>query len=288
MTQDLPSQIPEHLRDFRHPEHPRHPGFQSFMDGLEKVQAGYLQGSRLPDNVRPEHFERIAAALTAAQGTAPFFGEVGRVHQDKDGALWVSNLPPNLISEQPRWVKIDLADTLNQTQEAQAARWRGQHVPAPPRDMAQAQTQAIDPQQLAPTDLRHPDHPRHEMYMHVRGALATEYDRWGLMRDPAQLDRETARVVVEARKQNMDGVGSVSLSFPQGSTSERPMVTLLEHPTQEFSNRTSMDGDKLAQAPQVEQASMQLQQVEQQVALQRQDMQQRQEREVAQGQTRTV
>jgi hypothetical protein len=259
------------------------------MDGLEKVQAGYLQGSRLPENVRPDHFERIAAALTAAQGTQPFFGELGRVHQDKEGALWVSNLPPNLISEQPRWVKIDLADTLAQTPETQAARWREQHVPAPARDMAQAQAQSADPQQLAATDLRHPDHPRHGMFAQTRGLLANEYERWGLMRDPAQLDRETAQVVVEARKQHMDGVGCVSLSFPQGGTRDRPMVTLLEQPTHEFGNRTSVDGDRLAHAPQVDQAGMQLQQVEQHAALlQHQDMQLRQEREMAQGQGRTV
>ena len=288
-TRDPTSQIPEHLRDFRHPEHPRHPGFQGFLAGLEKVQAGYLQGSRLPENVRPEHFERIAAALTAAQGTQPFFGEVGRVHQDKDGALWVSNLPPNLISEHPRWVKIDLADTLNQTPEAQAARWREQHVSAPAQGTAPAQTQAIDPQQLSPIDVRHPDHPRQGMFEQARGLLATEYGRWGLMRDPAQLDRETAQVVVEARRQHLDDVGGVSLSFPQGSTRERPMVTLLEHPTQEFANRTSIDGNWLAQAPQVDQAGMQLQQVEQHVALmQQQEMQQRQEREMAQGQGRAM
>lgn len=286
--QGLPSQIPEHLREFRHPEHPRHLGFQGFMAGLEKVQAGYLQGSRLPENVRPEHFEHIAAALTLAQGAQPFFGEVGRVHQDKDGALWVSNLPPNLISEQPRWVKIDLADTLARTPEAQAARWREQHVPAPAHGMTQAQTQSIDPQHLSLTDLRHPDHPRHGMFAQTRGLLATEYERWGMLRDPAQLDRETAQVVVEARKQHMDDVGGVSLSFPQGSAREQPMVTLLEHPTQEFANRTSIDGNRLAQAPQVDQAGMQLQQVEQQVALlQRQEMQQ-QEREMAQGQARAV
>lgn len=287
--QVLPPPIPDHIRDFRHPEHPRHPGFQGFMDGLEKVQAGHLQGSRLPDNVRPEHFERIAAALTAAQGKEPFFGEVGRVHQDKDGALWVSNLPPNLISQQPRWLKVDLSDALVQTPEAQASRWREQHVPAPTAGtQAQAQSQSVDPQQLSPTDLRHPDHPRHGMFAQTRGLLATEYERWGLMRDPAQLDRETAQVVVEARKQHIHDVGGISLSFPQGSTRERPMVTLLEHPTHEFANRTSIDGNTLAQAPQVDQAGMQLQQVEQQVALlQRQEMQQ-QEREMVQGQARTV
>jgi hypothetical protein len=239
--------------------------------------------------ITPDQHERIAAALTAAQGTQPFFGEVGRVHQDKDGALWVSNLPPNLISEQPRWVKIDLADTLAQTPETLATRWREQHVPAPASGMGQAQAQSVDPQQFAATDLRHPDHPRHEMYTRVRGALATEYDRWGLMRDPAQLDRETAQVVVEARKQRMDDVGGVTLSFPPGSTRDRPMVTLLEHPTHEFANRTSVDGERLAQAPQVEQTGTQLQQVEQQVTLfQQQEMQQRQEREMAQGQSRTV
>ena len=39
------------------------------------------------------------------------------------------------------------------------------------------------------------------------------------------------------------------------------MVTLLERPTHEFANRASVAGDKLAQAPQVDQAGMQLQQV---------------------------
>lgn len=123
------------------------------------------------------------------------------------------------------------------------------------------------------------------MYTRVRGALATEYERWGLTRDPAQLDRETARAMVEARRQRMDEIGGVTLSFPQGSTRERPMVTLLESPTHEFANRASVAGDKLAQAPQVDRAGMQLQQV---ALMQQQAMQQRQEREMAQGQGRAM
>ena len=121
----------------------------------------------------------------------------------------------------------------------------------------------------------------------VRGQLSNEYDRWGLLRDPAQLDRETAQCVVQARDQRMGEVGAIQLSFPFGR--ERPTVTLLENPANEFGNRTSLKADQLAQAPQVDQTSMQLQQVEQHLVLaMRQEQQFRQEREMGQSQARSM
>jgi hypothetical protein len=278
-SQAQPPTIPDHLRDFRHEGHPRHAGYERFLQALQEQP--------IP-GVTPDQHERIAAAFTAAQGTRPFFKEVDRFYMDKEGVLWAGARPNSLISEKPRWEKIDLADTLNQTPETLASQWRERHVPESARTMAQAPAQAIDPQQLSPADLRHPDHPRHGMFGQTRGLLATEYERWGLQRDPAQLDREAAQVVVEARQQRMDGVAGVTLSFPQGRP-DRPMVALAEHPGGEFANRVKLDSEKLAQAPQVEQSNTQLQQVEQHLAIvQQQEMQQRQEREMAQGQGRTV
>ncbi len=272
--------IPDHLRDFRHEGHPRHAGYERFLQALQEQP--------IP-GVTPDQHERIAAAFTAAQGTRPFFKEVDRFYLDKEGVLWAGARPNSLISEKPRWEKIDLADTLNQTPETLASQWRERHVPESARSVAQAPAQAIDPQQLSPADLRHPDHARHGMFAQTRGLLATEYERWGLQRDPAQLDREAARVVVEARQQRMDGVAGLSLTFPPGAPPDRPMVALVEHPGGEFANRVKLDGEKLAQAPQMEQTNTQLQQVEQHLAIvQQQEMQMRQEREMTQGQGRTV
>ena len=269
--------IPDHLRVFSHPDNPRYDGYARFMRGLQEQPP-------IP-GVTPDQYERIAAAFTAAQGTGRFFKEVGRFHLDKDGMLWASARPNSLISEKTRWEKIDLAQALSQTPEQAAAQWREQSLPAPTPSMAQTQTMTLDPQRLTPQDVRHPDHPQHGMFTGARGLLANEYDRWGLQRDPAQLDKEAAQVVAEARKQRMDSVSGITLTFPPGGTPDQPSIAVRENPASEFSKRVELKGERLAQAPQVEQTSTQLQQVEQQVALmQQQETQQRQEREQGQSQ----
>ncbi|WP_454832833.1 XVIPCD domain-containing protein [Pseudoxanthomonas wuyuanensis] len=276
-AQATSSPVPEHLRDFRHPDHPLHPSYQRFLTGVQ-------QKLELP-GLTPDQHERIAAGLTAAHGVRPYFAEVGRFHQDQDGALWASNLPPNLF-EPPRWAKVDLTPTLAQTPEALAGQWREQHATASPAPLAHAR--AVDAQSLSPADLRSPSHPRHALFQQTSDQLEAAYAQWGLPQDRAQLERMAACCVVAARDERMSQVGGLQLSFPDGRL-DRPAVTLRQHPAEDFGRRASVSADALAQAPELARSSLQLQAVEQQVTLlNQQDQQQRQEREMAQAQGRTM
>ena len=271
----------EHLNDFRHPDHPLHASYQRFMRGMQKADEGFLQGSVFERHTPAQH-ERIAAALAVAQGMAPSFKEVGRIHQDQD-ALWAIELPVHMDLK-PRWLKIDLAQALAQPPEAHAAHWRAQHVPPPPVEIRQAP--AVDPNSLPPTDLRHPQHPRHAMFAQVREALGGEYHRWGLVREPAQLDRESALLVQQARGQRIGAVGRIQRGAVSGPH-EPPGMTLYEKAPHAFPMSVSVSGAQLAQAPEIEQTSTQLQGVEQQVALlQQQQREHHRGRDLTQGHER--
>jgi hypothetical protein len=280
-AQAVPAPVPEHLRDFHHEGHPLNAKCQRFMAALEKAQTGQLRGDSNLPAFSPDQHERIAASLTAANGTKAVF-EVSQFHLDKDGALWAADRSPSLM-EPLRWVKIDLEQTLAHTPEAIASAWREHNLPAP----VAYQSAATDPQSLSPDDMRHPQHPRHGLYEQVHGQLGQAYEKWGMTQDPAQLERQAACCVVAARGRRLEEVGHMQIIFPGGQM-DQPAALMQKNPTT-LGNAVDVRHAQLSQAPSMEQNNAQLQTVEQQVAFaQQQEQQQRQEREMSQSQGRSM
>ena len=87
-------------------------------------------------------------------------------------------------------MRVDTNQALALTPEQHAAAWQAQAVPGSQPTVVQAQLPTYAPDQLPAHDLRHPQHPRHALYVQAGDVLAASYAQLGLARTPEQLERE--------------------------------------------------------------------------------------------------
>jgi hypothetical protein len=79
--------------------------------------------------------------------------------------------------------------------------------------------------------------------------------------DPAQLDRVAAQMTIHVRKLGRTAVGEVALSLPEGAATQAPDYILYDGANPH--GVTTIDAARMAQAPDLVQASQQLQVVHQ-------------------------
>ncbi|WP_307753564.1 XVIPCD domain-containing protein [Xanthomonas albilineans] len=249
-----PPRSDEHLQDFRHPDHPLHARYTLFKDALAQSHAVPRNGDKLPYG--PEQQERLAAAFTNTLGIDKNFEHSIKGFKQHEGQLLAYENPFS-VYEKNKVLRIDPEHALAQSPEQHAATWRAReatHAPAPP-------SRAIAPVAITAEDMRHPAHPSHALFEQARDAIADAHERWGRpVPDAEQLDRHAAQVVVETRKFGHTEVDKIYLGLPQGHTTQTPNYAAKSH----GQIWARVDALQLTQAPDVAQASQQLQTVEQQ------------------------
>ena len=78
--------------------------------------------------------------------------------------------------------------------------------------VALARLPAYAPDQLPAHDLRHPQHPRHGLYVQAGDALAASRAQLGLAYSPEQLEREALGLALAARQNRLDAIDGIKLA----------------------------------------------------------------------------
>ncbi|RUL61606.1 hypothetical protein EKH79_18435 [Dyella dinghuensis] len=191
--------IPDHLRDFRHPDHPMQ---QPYQRALTKVHA-MEDLNKVPHG---EHSERMAAALVDTLHEARF-GSLDRLELRGAGkhAQVVAHQSRPSVYMPERDVSVSVEHALSRTVGQRADDWSKRamphvHEPLP----AIAAEWRPDPRTLPPHDLRHPDHPQHALYRQVHTHVADAYGKAGIPRSDTQLEHATAATLLQAQVTQVD------------------------------------------------------------------------------------
>lgn len=205
--------IPDHLRDFRHPDHPMH---QRYLHALGEVH--YMEDQhKIPHG---EHSERLAAAM------------VDRLHEERFGRLEKLELrgqgkDPQVVAHQSRpsvymperEVSMSVNQATARSVEAVAHDWSERAMPhfhAPTPTMAPERLP--DPHTLPAHDLRHPDHPQYALYQQVHAQVAEAFAKAGVPRSEAQLEHATAATLLQAQINQADWSKPTQITLAQDPT----------------------------------------------------------------------
>ncbi|HUB90190.1 MAG TPA: XVIPCD domain-containing protein [Dyella sp.] len=206
--------IPDHLRDFRHPDHPMHPRYQHvldevhYMEDQHKIQHG-------------EHSERLAAAVMDKLHEERF-GQLERLELRKQGEHMqvVAHQSRPSVYMPEREVSMGVNPATVRSVEAVAHAWSKRamphlHEPAP----AMAPELRRDPHTLPAHDLRHPDHPQHALYQHVYAQVADAFAKAGVPRNETQLEHATAATMLQAQISQIDWSRPARIALAQDPAS---------------------------------------------------------------------
>ena len=153
--------------------------------------------------------ERLAAAVTAATQAVPKF-QIGHLELAA-GIVTVHSRRDN-FAKPPLSVRVDKNQALALTPEQHTAAWQAQAVPGSQPAVAQAQLPTYAPDRLPAQDLRHPQHPRHGLYVQAGEALAASRAQLGLAYTPEQLEREALGLAVVLRQNRLDAIDGIKLA----------------------------------------------------------------------------
>jgi len=148
--------------DFRNPHHPLQGRYQQAMQALQSMEAQH----NIPHT---DKSECVAAAVTAATQAVPKF-QIGHLELVA-GTVIVHSRRDN-FAEPPLSVRVDTNQAIALTPEQHTAAWQAHAVPGSQPAVAQARLPSYAPDQLPAQDLRHPQHPRHGLYVQAGEALA--------------------------------------------------------------------------------------------------------------------
>ena len=191
--------IPDHLRDFRHPDHPMHQPYQRALTKVHTME----DMNKVPHG---QHSERMAAAVVDTLHEARF-GSLDRLElrgAGKHTQVVAHQSRPSVYLPE-RDVSVSVEHALSRTVEQRADDWSKRamphlHEPLP----AIAAERHPDPRMLPPHDLRHPDHPQHALYRQVHTHVADAYAKAGIPRSATQLEHATAATLLQAQVTQVD------------------------------------------------------------------------------------
>jgi hypothetical protein len=169
-----------------------------------------LQSMEAQHNIpHTDKSERVAAAVTAATQAVPKF-QIG--HLELVAGTVVVHSRRDNFAEPPLSVRVDMNQAIALSPEQHTAAWQAQAVPGSQPAVAQARLPAYAPDQLPAQDLRHPQHPRHGLYVQAGEALAASRAQLGLAYTPEQLEREALGLAVAARQNHLNAIDGVKLA----------------------------------------------------------------------------
>jgi hypothetical protein len=194
---EAPPPIPEHLRDFRHPDHPMHGNYQNMLGHVHAME----NANRIPHG---PHSERTAAAL-ADQQSADRLGWVKQVELHDQGQRTdihlVTGEPAQSSAKSERVTPIRSDDAIARPVEQVSQDWSRRELPHIYQHQAlDSEPRVRDAGALQADDPRRTDHPRHEQFEALRERVGAAYAQYGVMRSEGQLDRATAAVMLDLQK----------------------------------------------------------------------------------------
>ncbi|KAF1718808.1 XVIPCD domain-containing protein [Pseudoxanthomonas wuyuanensis] len=288
-AQTAPPPVPEHLRDFRHSDHPLH---YRYTQTLAAVHA--LEDQRGMPHGR--NSEQLAAALLAKLDTTPLAGEKdGRAHFGPVGSVELRGqgaATEAVVVERRDYYHLPArqlgvpVDQALRPVEHTAAAWARQKMPHlyAPAEASQAQTARPVPEQLPAYDPRHPEHAGHRGYQQLRGQVADTYAKAGMALSEDQLERATAAVALSNRQKALPQVDLLVLLPDRASGTlgpDSPLVAQYGDGNAAVPLRSETTAQQM-QRP-AEETYQQLQQVDQQLALEQRQREQQREQAQAYG-----
>lgn len=205
-----PAPIPDHLRDFRHPDHPMHSRYQHalgevhYMEDQHKIEHG-------------EHSERLAAALVDRLHEERF-GHLEKLQlrgQGKDMQVVAYQSRPSVYMPE-REVSLSINQATARPVEAVAHDWSKRAMPHLHEPLPVMASEPLPhPRNLPAHDLRHPDHPQHALYQHVHTQVADAFAKAGVPRSEAQLEHATAATLLQAQINQIDWSKPAQIALAQ-------------------------------------------------------------------------
>jgi hypothetical protein len=257
-----PPPIPEHLRDFRHPDHP--------MNGTYQTMLGHVHAMENANGIRHgEHSERTAAVLADRQ-SADRLGYVKQVELHDNGRhtdIHLVTRDPAHSSAQPdRVTSIRSDDAIAKPVEQVSHDWSRRELPhIYQHQVREPEPPARDPSTLQADDPRRMDHPRHAQFDALRERIGAAYAQYGIVRSEGQLDRATAAVMLDLQKNDAHWQmpDRVKLTVDPQTGKAGPGSGIMTDNTQSLlHNMTVTQGAAMQQAP--EASFQQMNQVAQQ------------------------
>jgi predicted ABC-type ATPase len=257
-----PPPIPEHLRDFRHPDHPMNSTYQTML--------GHVHAMENANGIRHgEHSERTAAVLADRQ-SADRLGYVKQVELHDNGRhtdIHLVTRDPAHSSAQPdRVTSVRSDDAIAKPVEQVSHDWSRRELPhIYQHQVREPEPPARDPSTLQADDPRRMDHPRHAQFDALRERIGAAYAQYGIVRSEGQLDRATAAVMLDLQKNDAHWQmpDRVKLTVDPQTGKAGPGSGIMTDNTQSLlHNMTVTQGAAMQQAP--EASFQQMNQVAQQ------------------------
>lgn len=267
-TQTLTPPIPDHLRDFRHPEHPQHGRYQGVLQEVHRME----ERGGIPSG---PHSEQMAAALVDKLGKEDRHFALDRLEMRGQDVVAVQRR--DNYFEAQRELSLNADQALSRPVEQVSADWAKRTMPhlGQPRP-ALEQANAFESRQPAVHDLRHPDQMRQGQRDSLREQVADTYTKAGIVRSEAQLERATTAIALDMQRYGLDRADHLYLLTNRDGTIGPESGIGAQQGSYPLQLRSQTSGEALQQAPEEN-----YQQVAQ--AAQQQTMEQQQRQATAQG-----
>lgn len=231
--QTITPPIPEHLKDFRHPDHPQHGRYQSVLHQVHRMEETH--------GITPgPHSERMAAAWVERIGQEKGF-DLDRF--EMRGADVVALPRRDNYFETQRELSLNADRALARPVEQVSADWGRRVMPH------LGQPQSVPESAMAGQDLRHPDPARQRQFDTLREQVADIYAKAGILRNDAQLERAAWAVALDMQRHGLDradrlyllsnldgtigpdsGIGTTQGQYPLQLRGQIPPETLQQTP----------------------------------------------------------
>ncbi len=242
--------IPDHLRDFRHPDHPQNGNYQTMLGHVHAMEdkGGMPHGP---------YSERVAATLVDRQ-SADHLGQVSRIEMHGKGKEMAMHLITRGDRDAPyaaqeNTTRVGVGEATARPVEQVSRDWSKRELPHIHQVQAKEPDAPVrDPATLDFTDARRPDHPRHAQFETLRERIGEAYNKYGVERSDGQLDRATAAVMHDLQKsdRNWKVPEQVGLGVDPQTGKIGPDSSVFTHNPQAF-----MGGVTITQAPAMQQSA---------------------------------